>query len=266
MKKIGIAFSPCPNDTFIFYAMIHSLVDTKDFYFKPHISDIEDLNRDAYMGRFEVTKLSIYAYLLLRNRYIILNSGAALGSGCGPIIIAREKPKKIENITIAIPGENTTANLLLKLWNPKIINTTVTRFDNIIDGVRDGVYDAGLVIHEGRFIYSSYNLIKIIDLGDWWERETGCPIPLGCITLRKDYGNEEIIEDINSIIRSSVEYSIHNRSASREFIKSYAQEMDDRIIDEHIRLYVNKYTIDLGEDGEKAIKILEDMAKCKKII
>lgn len=264
--KIDTAFSPCPNDTFIFHAMLHGLVDVKKFYFKSYISDVEDLNNKAFIGRYKLTKLSFHAYLLLKNRYSILNSGAALGFKCGPLLIAKENLKNIERMNIAIPGKYTTANLLLKLWNPNIINTTITSFDKIIEGVRDGLFDAGLIIHEGRFVYSKFNLIKIIDLGEWWEKETDLPIPLGCIALRMDLDMNNIKEEINEILKASIEYALINGDDSKEFIKSHANILDDRVIKEHINLYVNSFTVELGNKGEKAIQTLEEMARWRGII
>ncbi|MDY6967484.1 MAG: 1,4-dihydroxy-6-naphthoate synthase [Spirochaetota bacterium] len=264
-KKIDTAFSSCPNDTFIFHAMVNNLIDTRDYSFRPYIHDVEYLNNKAFDCVYEITKLSFHAFLLLRDRYSILNSGAALGFGCGPLLVAREKIDNIESMKVAIPGRYTTANLLLKLWNSSINNIVVTRFDNIIEGVQHGTYDAGLIIHEGRFVYPQYNLIKIVDLGEWWEQETGLPIPLGCIAVKRMNDNE-ILKDIEEIMRLSVEYALENRDASKDFIKHHAQELDDEVIDEHIRLYVNSFTIDLGKDGERAVNTLEEMAKKRGII
>jgi len=154
----------------------------------------------------------------------------------------------------------------LQLWNPEIQNIEVTRFDNILEGVKSGKYDAGLIIHEGRFIYPEYGCKKIIDLGEWWESETGMPIPLGCIAIRKDPATISQKATIESILKKSVQYAFENRDVSREFIKSHAQEMDDQVIDGHIDLYVNDFTLSLGNKGRKAIQILEEMARWKKIL
>jgi len=262
---IDIAFSSCPNDTFIFHAMIKKIINTKNYLFKPHISDVEELNKDAFISKFDVTKLSFHAYLLLRNRYSLLNSGAALGFGCGPILVARKNPKHIDTLKIAIPGKLTTANLLLKLWNPNINQVIVTRFDNILKGVQNGNYDAGLIIHEGRFVYPQYNLIKIIDLGEWWDNETGLPIPLGCIAIKKDLPKNEK-NDINYILKQSVEYALRNRTDSKKYVKLYSQELDDEVIEKHLRLYVNEFTVQLGEIAHNAISMLEKMAEKKGII
>jgi 1,4-dihydroxy-6-naphthoate synthase len=265
MKQIDIAFSPCPNDTFIFHAMLHGLADTRGMSFNPFIGDIDDLNNSAIEGRYCVTKLSFYAYITLKDRYTMLNSGAALGFGCGPILVAGNNGiDDLSAARVAIPGELTTANLLLGLWKPEIKNKTVVRFNEIMPGVASGRFDAGLIIHEGRFVYPEYGLKKIIDLGEWWENETGLPIPLGCIALRK---NEQVLyNDINAVISSSVEYAMTNGGASRDYIRRYATEMDDDVIMSHIDLYVNDYTLDMGDTGRKAADRLEVMARCRGII
>lgn len=165
-----------------------------------------------------------------------------------------------------MPGEYTTAYLLLRLWNPSIHNVEVTRFDNILEGVQIGKYDAGLIIHEGRFIYPEYDCVEIIDLGKWWEDETSLPIPLGCIAVRKDPPFIDYKQDIESVLRNSVAYAFKNRDASREFVKLHAQEMDDQVIDGHIDLYVNNFTLSLGDTGKEAIQALEEMARWKQIL
>ncbi|RPJ18650.1 MAG: 1,4-dihydroxy-6-naphthoate synthase [Desulfobacteraceae bacterium] len=266
MKELSIAFSPCPNDTFIFHAMLHDCIDTGGYTFSPHIDDVEALNNAAFKKRFQITKLSFYAYLLLKDDYEILDSGSALGFGCGPLLVIRKDRTFAPDLKVAIPGDYTTAHLLLKLWNPEIRNIAVTRFDNILPGVRSGEFDAGLIIHEGRFIYPSYDCIKVIDLGEWWEKETSLPIPLGCIAIRKDPGTILHKEHIESLIKNSVIYARKNRGASRLFVTKYAQEMDDNVIDGHIDLYVNDFTVSLGMKGENAARKLEEMARWKKII
>ncbi|HPJ37590.1 MAG TPA: 1,4-dihydroxy-6-naphthoate synthase [Spirochaetota bacterium] len=269
MEAMTLAFSPCPNDTFIFHAMLHGLVDTENLCFNPYISDVEDLNKNAFDRRFQISKLSFHAYLLLQRSYCILDSGAALGFGCGPLLVARsdsafpEKKNVLKDALIAIPGEYTTAHLLLKLWFPGL-RTVPVRFDAIMPGVRDGVYDAGLIIHEGRFVYPEYGLRKIIDLGEWWEGETGLPIPLGCIAIRRDH--LALHESAGRVISHSIAYGRNNPDASRGYIRTHAQEMDDDVIREHISLYVNDYSLSLGEEGMRAVTILEEMARCRGIL
>lgn len=266
MRTVNIAFSPCPNDTFIFHAMLHGQVDTGDYEFVTQFHDVETLNDSAFTGRFDITKLSFHAYLYLKNKYDLMNSGAALGFGCGPLLVKAESEKRIEDMLIAIPGEYTTACMLLKLWNPAIENTAAVRFDKIMDGVKTGKYDAGLIIHEGRFVYQSYGLNQIIDLGEWWERETSLPIPLGCIAIKNDRFTKEEKSELDAILKSSIQYAFDNRDASEEFIKRYSQELDDEVIENHIRLYVNEFSLDLGEKGRNAVKRLEEMAKERHII
>ncbi|MCP4129831.1 MAG: 1,4-dihydroxy-6-naphthoate synthase [bacterium] len=263
--KIGLGFSSCPNDTFIFHAMLHGCVNTGKYAFEPFISDVEELNSIALKGGREVTKLSFHAWLLLKDRYRLLNSGAALGYGCGPLVIARENIELSRDTKIAIPGEYTTAYMLLKLWKPGLENVAATRFDNILEGVRSGEFDAGVIIHEGRFVYPEYNLTRIVDLGEWWEQETGLPIPLGCIAARSDL-HEDTIQSINSILRSSVEYALANRQVSEEYVRSWAVEMDKDVIQSHIDLYVNDFTVDLGTKGREAVSALEEMARSRGII
>jgi 1,4-dihydroxy-6-naphthoate synthase len=268
MKKntIEIAFSPCPNDTFIFHAMLHGLIHTKGLNFKHVMDDIEALNKKAFLKTHHITKLSFFAYLKLKKYYQILDSGAALGFGCGPLLICKDPDLELPRAKIAIPGELTTANLLLKLWNPELKNTIITRFDNILPGVKKGEFDAGLIIHESRFVYKNFGLKKIIDLGHWWEQETGHPIPLGCIVLRKEPFLMDKKQDIESIIQSSIQFAFNNKDVSTGFIKKYAQELDDKVIEDHINLYVNDFTLSLGEKGQKAIQTLEEMAIWKKIL
>jgi len=265
MTNLDIGFSTCPNDTFIFHAMLHGCIDTKGLAFTPHLHDVEELNFKAFSRTFHVSKLSFYAYFKLKETYEILDTGSALGYGCGPLLIGRSMHFTPES-KIAIPGKYTTAYLLLQLWNPVIENVVVTRFDNILEGVKTGLYDAGLIIHEGRFVYPEYGCVKIVDLGEWWEKETGLPIPLGCIAVRKDPPTLSHKADIENILRHSIQYAFENKGVSRDFIKLHAQEMEDHVIDGHIELYVNEFTKSLGNKGRKAIQTLEEMARWKKIL
>ncbi len=266
MTRLDIAFSTCPNDTFIFHAMLHDCIDTANFRFVPHLFDVEALNQKAFSKTFHISKLSFYAYLKLRQSYEILDAGSALGYGCGPLLVGRSTDLSLADAKIAVPGEYTTAYLLLRLWHPEIRNIEMTRFDNILEGVQIGRYDAGLIIHEGRFIYPEYDCVEIVDLGKWWEDRTSLPIPLGCIALRKESPYIDFKTDIESVIRRSVEYAFQNRDASREFVKSHAQEMEDPVIDGHIDLYVNNFTLSLGDTGKRAIQVLEETARWQKIL
>ncbi|MEN6321685.1 MAG: 1,4-dihydroxy-6-naphthoate synthase [Syntrophaceae bacterium] len=262
--NVDIAFSPCPNDTFIFHALIHGCIDAAPFRFTPHIADVEELNTLAFTGTSAVTKLSFYAYLLLKDRYELLDAGSALGYGCGPLLVAGKPLKSIQDTHIAVPGRYTTAYLLLQLWQGRCNHVEFTRFDQILPGIAGGMYDAGIIIHEGRFVYPTYNCIKIIDLGEWWEKETGLPIPLGCIAIRRDMLQYK--DAVESLLRASVGHAMNNPAASREFIKSHAQELDDQVISEHISLYVNDFTLSLGETGRRAVQTLEERARCRAIL
>lgn len=266
MTSLSIAFSPCPNDTFIFHAMLHNRIDTLGYNFLVHIDDVETLNNAAFSKKFQITKLSFYAYLLLKEHYELLDSGSALGFGCGPLLVSGKMSRFSETSKIAVPGNYTTAFLLLKLWNPEIKNIVVTGFDQILPGIKSGKYDAGLIIHEGRFIYPDYDCVKIIDLGEWWEKETKLPIPLGCIAIRKDLATISHKNKIELMIENSIIYAKNNREDSQSFILDHAQEMDRKVVDEHINLYVNDFSISLGETGKSAIDALEEMARWKKIL
>ncbi len=257
MSDLDIAFSPCPNDTFIFHAMINSLVDAGEFRFTPHLEDVETLNKLAFSRVYPVTKLSFYAYLLLKDSYSLLDAGAALGHGCGPLLVAGDNPPQLDRARVAVPGMYTTACLLLRLWRPEIKNIEAARFDAILPGVQAGRWDAGVIIHEGRFIYPAYGLKEIVDLGRWWEEKTRLPIPLGCIAVQRKEGIIKHKETLESLIRASLRYGMENPGASRGFIRENAREMDDSVIEEHIKLYVNSYTHSLESGGRAAVEKLE---------
>lgn len=265
-NKFDIAFSSCPNDTFVFHAMLNNLVDTKGLSFTQHIDDVESLNQLAKNGRYHVSKLSFAAWLKLRDRYELLDSGAALGFGCGPMLVGRSRDIPVEDSIIAVPGIDTTANLLFRLKYPDAKKIKVVRFDEILPGIKSGEFDAGVIIHEGRFVFKDYGCEQIIDLGEWWEEETSAPIPLGCIAIRKDENTLSHKVDIETIIRDSVSFAFGNPDASRDYVKSLAQEMDDYVIEQHIKLYVNEFTLSLGEKGKKAVETLEEMSQCKGIL
>jgi 1,4-dihydroxy-6-naphthoate synthase len=263
--KIDIAFSSCPNDTFVFHAILNNLVDTRGLTFESFIDDVESLNQQAKNGIYQVSKLSFAAWLRLKDKYELLDSGAALGFGCGPLLVARSKEISVEESLIAVPGIDTTANMLFQLRYPGAENKIVARFDEILPGIKSGRFDAGVIIHEGRFVFGDYGCEQIIDLGEWWEEETSSPIPLGCIAIRKDDRTLMNKDKIESVIRDSVSFAFENPEASREYVKSLAQEMDDDVIDQHIKLYVNEFTLSLGEKGKMAVRKLEEMTGCKTV-
>ncbi len=260
MKTLSLGYSPCPNDTFIFYALAHRKI-RGDVEFSEMLRDVETLNRMALHTELDVTKTSFYAFGYLQENYCLLHSGSALGRGCGPLIVSKN-PLRVSELSgkkIAIPGKMTTAYLLLQLFAPEIKNVVEMPFDRIMNAVSLGMVDAGLIIHEGRFTYPKYNLVKLIDLGEWWEEETGLPIPLGGILAKRELG-ADVIGEIDRMLRESIEYAFRNRASTRDYIKSNAQELDETVIDQHIGLYVNDYTLDIG-DGALAIETLLKMAE-----
>lgn len=269
MKTLSLGYSPCPNDTFIFYALVHGKIDTGDLQFKEILLDVETLNQMAVKGELDITKVSYNAFGNLREDYCLLRSGGALGRGCGPLLVTRSrKPEagSLKNKKIAIPGELTTAYLLLQLYDPDAKkNIKVMPFNMIMDAVKKGEVDAGLIIHESRFTYKSYGLEKVIDLGEWWEKETGLPIPLGCIIAKRSMG-KDLIHKIDGLIKKSILYAMNNKDEPKKYIKEHSQELEDSVIEQHINLYVNDYSIDIGEDGIKAVQALFDMADERGII
>jgi 1,4-dihydroxy-6-naphthoate synthase len=246
MKKLSLGYSPCPNDTFIFYALAYEKV-RGSLQFSEILRDVETLNRMAQRSELDVTKVSFNAFGHLRDDYCLLRSGSALGRGCGPLIVAKKKiydPELAEK-TIAIPGKMTTAYLLLLLFDPDITKVVEMPFDRIMNAVSLGIVDAGLIIHEGRFTYPGYGLVQIIDLGEWWERETGLPIPLGGIIAKRELG-AEVINEVDRMLKKSVEFAFAKRSLTHGYIREHVQELDNEVIDQHIGLYVNDYTLNIG--------------------
>ncbi len=258
MRSLSLGYSPCPNDTFIFYALVHGKINPSDLSFREILEDVETLNRMANRVQLDVTKASCHAYGHMRNRYCLLRSGGALGKGCGPLLVAREETdiQKLKGGTIAIPGRLTTAFLLLRIFDPSFKeNVKVMPFDKIIDSVRIGEADAGLIIHESRFTYKKAGLKEVVDLGRWWEEETGLPIPLGGILARRDLGGD-LIRRVEELIRASIEYAFSNRQETKSYIKKHSQEMEDDVIERHIGLYVNNYSLDIGDAGLHAVREL----------
>ena len=268
MKTLSLGYSPCPNDTFIFYALVHGKIKTDDLSFKEILLDVETLNQMAVKGGLDITKVSYNAFGNLRDDYCLLRSGGALGRGCGPLVVSMKayEMQDLRGKKIAIPGDLTTAYLLLQLYDPSFKdNIKVMVFSDIMDAVKKGEVDAGLIIHESRFTYPSYGLKEVIDLGEWWEQETGLPIPLGCIIAKRSLGSE-LRDKIETLIRESVLYSMSRRDEPVKYIKEHSQELDDDVIADHIALYVNDYTIDISDDGIMAVKELFDMAEKNGII
>ncbi|MFZ6017436.1 MAG: menaquinone biosynthesis family protein [Nitrospirota bacterium] len=259
-NPITLGYSPCPNDTFIFYALVHKKIDTGDLRFKEILEDVEILNQMALRAELDVTKASYHAFGHLCEDYCLLRSGGAIGRGCGPLVVARENygMMDLHGKKIAIPGRLTTAYLLFQLFTSAFAHKgryIVMSFDKIMDAVRDGTVDAGLIIHESRFTYPYYGLKQVIDLGEWWEKETGLPIPLGGILAKRGLGRG-LIKKIDTLLRSSIEYAFTHRDEPRAYIKLYSQELEDDVIEQHINLYVNNYSIDIGADGILAVEEL----------
>ena len=253
MSGLTFGFSPCPNDTFAFHALVHGLVPSPRSI-EPVLLDIEELNRQAHAGTFAFTKLSVGAMSAVGSRYSLLRSGAALGNGVGPLVVART-PRTLEEVArgrLAIPGRETTAYRLLRLAAPPLEDVHELRYDRILRAVADGEVDAGLIIHESRFTYAEHGLVKIVDLGDWWERETSLPVPLAGITVREDI-DPFLAQEMEQAIRASVQYAFDHPEASREYVRAHAQEMSDAVCAQHIALYVNRYSLDIGDLGAQAI-------------
>lgn len=260
---LSLAFSSCPNDTFIFHALVHKCIDTHNFKFDVHIDDVESLNHAALTQHYDITKLSFHGFLYVQQHYDLLDAGAALGFGCGPLVVTRKGLTNLLNAKIATPGQYTTAHLLFLLRFGNLCDITHVRFDEILPGINNGIFDAGVIIHEGRFIYHQYNCDMLIDLGKWWEDVTGLPIPLGCIAIHKRHADSKPL--IEETIRQSILYARKNPDASKEYIRSLAQELDDTVIQQHIDLYVNDFSLSLGTTGIKALQTLKEMAQCRGI-
>ena len=261
---IPIGFSPCPNDTFIFDALVNNKIDTGNLQFEPVLEDVQTLNQWAIEEKLMVTKLSYGVWPLVQKNYNLLNSGSALGRGVGPLLITNSELgiTNIEEKLIAIPGKNTTAHLLFSLAYPTAKNKIFLRYDEIENFVLAGI-GLGVIIHENRFTYEEKGLIKITDLGDYWEKETGFPIPLGGIVVKKTL-QPIIQQQIDMLIKQSIEFAFSNYPNLNDYIRSHAQEMSEEVMRKHIDLYVNNYSLDLGEEGRAVVvKLLDAFDKLK---
>lgn len=253
MKTLTFGYSPCPNDTFAFHALAHGLIDAP-FRIAPVLLDIEELNQRAKRSEFDLTKLSVGAFAQVGARYQLLRSGAAMGHGVGPLVVAREAMSLADAVTgrVAIPGRDTTAFRLLQLAQPSIPNPVEMRYDRILRAVEAGDVDAGLIIHESRFTYANHGLVQISDLGSWWEAETDLPVPLAGICANAKL-NVYDMAAAETAIRASVQYAFDHPEASRAYVRAHAQEMSDAVCDAHIALYVNALSLDIGDDGMRAV-------------
>ncbi|MCY3772072.1 MAG: 1,4-dihydroxy-6-naphthoate synthase [Gemmatimonadetes bacterium] len=256
MTVLSLGYSPCPNDTFIFCAMTRGRIPDAPRC-REVLEDIETLNAMALERKLDLTKISFHALGYVRDHYVLLRAGGALGRGCGPLVVSREplQPERLKGKKIAVPGRLTTAALLLRLFDPALDRLIYLPFDEIMPACERGDVDAGVIIHESRFTFAEYGLSKVIDLGAWWEDETGHPIPLGGILARRDLGGA-MHECLDRSIRSSIEYAYAHPDEVRPYIRRHAQEMDETVMQQHIDLYVNRYSLQYGDDGEAAIQDL----------
>ncbi len=261
MRDLTFGYSPCPNDTFAFHALVHGLIDAP-FRITPVLLDIEELNERAHGGEFHLSKLSVGAFAAVGTRYRMLRSGAALGHGVGPLVVART-PMTLANAVrgrVAIPGKETTAYRLLRLAAPAVHDVVEMRYDRILHAVASGDVEAGLIIHESRFTYVEHGLVCIADLGAWWEQETQLPVPLAGICVRSDV-EDGVAASAERAVRASVQYAFDHPEASRAYVRAHAQELSDAVCDAHIALYVNAHSLDVGDDGMLAIaKLVSGLA------
>ncbi len=267
-KPLSLGFSPCPNDTFIFCRLVEEARNQQQpFFNRPHLEDVETLNLWAFESRLDVTKLSFHAVAHLLDSYCILNSGSALGRGCGPLLISREEfsTAALKNKRIAIPGRYTTAALLFRMFSPASNDLVEMRFEQIIDAVVSGKVDAGVIIHESRFTYRQSGLVCLQDLGQWWEDSFDAPLPLGCIAVKRELG-PLLREEAGRRIEASLQWARSNPNACYPYIKHHAQETDDQVIDQHIELYVNDFSVDLGEEGRRAVDMFFELGRQRGVL
>jgi 1,4-dihydroxy-6-naphthoate synthase len=256
--RLTLAYSPCPNDCFMFDAIAHQRIDLEGLEFDIRLADVEALNQDALDGRTDVSKLSYHAFAYCAERYALLTAGSALGRGCGPILIARRPINTADvsaRLRIAIPGVHTTAHLLLKLAFPTATNVATMLFSDIESAVLDGRVDGGVIIHENRFTYQDRGLHKVVDLGQVWEESSGHPIPLGGIVVRRSLP-ADVQTTMNRVLQRSVAHAFAHPDATLPYVRAHAQEMDDAVMQQHIALYVNDFSIDLGHAGREAVQVL----------
>lgn len=256
MMNLTLGFSTCPNDTFMFDALVHRRIDTGNYAFDVQMADIFHLNQMAEAGERDILKISYQTYGRIQDRYHLLDAGSALGHNCGPLLISREPISpaqlRVGTLRVAIPGANTTANLLLSFFAPQLTNKVELIFHDIMPALVSGEVDLGVIIHENRFTYQQHGLRLVQDLGEYWEVQTQLPIPLGAIVAKKSLG-EAVIADIERMMRESVSYAFEHPTASQPYVRAHAQEMDPEVMKAHIDLYVNEYSLSLGEKGRKAV-------------
>lgn len=265
--KLSLGFSPCPNDTFIFDALVHGKIDTEGLEFEIVLADVEELNLKAFRKELDITKISFHALGHLLSDYALLWSGAALGNNCGPLLISKKEisPEEVKNCSIAIPGQYTTANFLMSLAFPEAKNKVEVLFSDIEKAVLSGEVDAGLIIHENRFTYHERGLQKIMDLGEYWETATQKPIPLGGIAIQRKQ-SKAIQEKFNRVLKRSIAYAFEHPEGAMNYVRKHAQEMEESVMRAHIDLYVNDFSLDLKGEGAQAVAYLYQTALEKNII
>lgn len=263
MLKLSMAYSPCPNDTFMFHEVAAGgLCRAAGYDIRVHLHDIETLNRMALGGVYDISKVSFHAWLLARSQYRLLNAGAALGFGCGPLLVARRPldPAEWAGCRVVVPGELTTAHLLLRLRAPAMQNRVFAPYDRIMDMVRTGEADCGVLIHESRFVYREAGLVCLADLGQWWEERTGLPIPLGAIVARQSLG-DQVSAELEALLRQAIGHSRACPEGTAAYVREHAQEQDAAVQQQHIAMFVTDFSLDLGETGRAAIVALERLAR-----
>lgn len=266
-KPLTLGFSPCPNDTFIFNALVHGAVRIPGYEVREQLHDVETLNRMAFAGELDVTKLSFFAWLKVQSQYELISSGGALGFGCGPVVIARRTidAREMSRCRVVLPGEWTTAHLLFRLWAPQAGQRVFAPYDRIFETVSSGGADCGVIIHESRFTFREMGYVQIMDLGAWWEEQTGLPIPLGCIGVHKRLGRDTALA-VESAIRRSIGLARQDPSGTLPYIRTHAQEMTAEVLDAHIHTFVNEFSVDLGTLGRDAVHSLEEKARQNGVI
>jgi 1,4-dihydroxy-6-naphthoate synthase len=266
MREITIAHSPDSDDAFMFYALVNGKIKSDGLKFVNVLSDIETLNRKAFEGVYDVTAISFHAYAYVSDKYILLPSGSSMGLGYGPILVSKKEfePRDLKNFLVGVPGTLTSAFLILKIFEPEV-KYKVIQFDKIIEAVINDEVDAGLLIHEGQLTYSNSGLKKIIDFGNWWQRETGLPLPLGGNVVKKELG-VELARKISNLLRESVRYAMENRDEALRYALKFARGMDEKLADKFVGMYVNELTLDCGEVGKKAIQLFLDLGYEKGLI
>lgn len=256
--KLTLGFSPCPNDTFIFDALVNKKIDTEGLEFDTVLEDVQTLNEWALQGKLDISKISYGVLPLLLDKYLVLNAGGALGKGVGPLLITKNADGEVDNMTIAIPGEHTTAHMLFSLAYPRASKKKFMVFSAIEDAVLNGELDAGVIIHENRFTYQQKGLNKLVDLGEYWEQQTGNPIPLGGIVMQKGF-DTGLQQQVDRLIKTSLQYAFDRYPSITDYVKQHSQEMSETVMRQHIDLYVNNYSLQLGKEGKAAVQTFLDI-------